>query len=539
MRSTFRQGIARKQPVAFQRAGSFVNLVVSNDPTIIILAHGEVSYMYEETRTVVNAWGPLPGSGPYYLYWDLDDRGIISRGFTTIAPLYTSGAPAAPAPEQHWFDTTTSEMKVWDGTKWRKRIRVFGAVVNGATITEYTGAAYAGPEESIEVGTVVFDRFNKAIRNSDGTFLTTVDELRLVGYQSFRARFSTVILELKATENMAAYSVVSVLPNQCMKLCRSTDVSSRAGGIVIENVFTDERLTVVSAGLVRSTAWSWPSTAINRPIFCGETGELVLAPPQTGIRQQVGFVYDTDAIFVDIKAPLILDTFIPTPPPPLPGTEPIANFTAAPVSGAAPLAVTFTSTSQGEPTSYEWDFTGSGTIDSTAASATYTYGTPGTYSVRLKVTNAFGTSTIVKPALITAEGPVLPSGNVNLEASIAAPIQSLISQLVEVTLSVKNDGAATATRIVRTVVIPDVNGAPIVASGLPAGSSVSRASGQTLITLPIIGAMISGSTVPVKFIVQMPAAAGNVRVIGTASSQQGDVTVGDNTAEAIIQVRAI
>lgn len=538
MRSTFRQGIARKQPVAFQRSGSFVNLVVSNDPTIIILAHGSVSYMYEETRTVTNAWGPFPSGGPYYLYWDLDDRGIISRGFSTLAPLYTSGEPAAAAPDQHWFDTTTFEMKVWDGTRWRKRIRVFGAVINGATITEYTGAAYLAPETSIEVGTVVFDRFNKAIRNSDGTFLTTVDELRLVGYQSFRARFSTIVLELKAVENMAAYSVVSVLPNQCMRLCRSTNTSSRAGGIVVEGVFTDERLTVVSDGLIRSTTFSWPEAAINRPVFCGETGEITLVPPQAGVRQQIGFVYDTDAIYVDIKAPLILDTFLPTPLPPLPGTEPVANFTAAPVSGSTPLSVTFTSTSQGEPTTYAWDFTGDDTIDSTLPSASYTYGVPGTYSVRLTVTNAFGTSTITKPALITAEGPVLPEGNVNLEATVTAPYQTLVSQMVQVTLSVKNDGAATATQIIRTVVLPDMNGEAVTPFGLPAGSTVVRGVGQNVVTLPVIGAMISGSTVPVTFIVQAPAATGNMRVIGTVSSQQGDVTVGDNTAEAIIQVRA-
>ncbi|MDQ3871412.1 MAG: DNRLRE domain-containing protein, partial [Chloroflexota bacterium] len=63
-------------------------------------------------------------------------------------------------------------------------------------------------------------------------------------------------------------------------------------------------------------------------------------------------------------------------PPPL-----AADFSASPTSGPAPLAVRFTDTSTGSPTSWSWDFDDDGTIDSTSQNPTFTYDSPGTYSV--------------------------------------------------------------------------------------------------------------------------------------------------------------
>jgi PKD repeat protein len=55
--------------------------------------------------------------------------------------------------------------------------------------------------------------------------------------------------------------------------------------------------------------------------------------------------------------------------------------------------VQFTDTSAGTPTSWQWDFTNDGVIDSTAQNPAFTYPGPGSYNCRLVVTNAFSTDT--------------------------------------------------------------------------------------------------------------------------------------------------
>jgi hypothetical protein len=72
---------------------------------------------------------------------------------------------------------------------------------------------------------------------------------------------------------------------------------------------------------------------------------------------------------------------------PLPGGGPLrptASFTASPTGGTAPLTVNFTDTSSGGPTSWAWDFENDGTVDSNAQNPTFTYMSPGSYTVKLE-----------------------------------------------------------------------------------------------------------------------------------------------------------
>jgi len=99
------------------------------------------------------------------------------------------------------------------------------------------------------------------------------------------------------------------------------------------------------------------------------------------------------------------------PPPPPPGTPPVANFTASPTSGTAPLNVAFSDTSTGFPTQWEWDFQNDGFVDSIAQNPQFQYTTAGTYSVKLTVRNAaLASDDEVKTNLIsvTAGGPPPP-----------------------------------------------------------------------------------------------------------------------------------
>jgi parallel beta-helix repeat protein len=78
---------------------------------------------------------------------------------------------------------------------------------------------------------------------------------------------------------------------------------------------------------------------------------------------------------------------------------PVANFSGTPVSGTAPLAVSFTDTSTGNITSWSWDFGDTGT--STLQNPSHTYTSAGTYTVSLTVTGPGGSDTKTATNYIT------------------------------------------------------------------------------------------------------------------------------------------
>ena len=77
---------------------------------------------------------------------------------------------------------------------------------------------------------------------------------------------------------------------------------------------------------------------------------------------------------------------------------PVANFWGSPVSGKAPLNVTFVDNTTGSPTAWNWSF-GDG-ASSTTKSPKHTYSAAGNYTVKLTASNAAGSSTKTKSSYI-------------------------------------------------------------------------------------------------------------------------------------------
>jgi PKD repeat protein len=75
---------------------------------------------------------------------------------------------------------------------------------------------------------------------------------------------------------------------------------------------------------------------------------------------------------------------------------PVANFSATPTNGVAPLQVTFTDTSSGLLTNRFWDFGDGTTTNTTLTAVSHLYATPGTNTVTLQVTGPFGTNAAVR-----------------------------------------------------------------------------------------------------------------------------------------------
>ena len=102
---------------------------------------------------------------------------------------------------------------------------------------------------------------------------------------------------------------------------------------------------------------------------------------------------------------------------------PVADFSATPTSGAAPLSVQFTDASTGTVTSRSWDFGDGGT--STEQNPSHTYSSAGTYTVSLTATGPLGNDTKTRTSYITASSQPVAAPTADFSAtptSGAAPL---------------------------------------------------------------------------------------------------------------------
>ena len=509
---------------------------------MIVFSHREANYIVEELKTVLNAWGPINNTQTTYLFWDINLlTGAITRGATLFPPMYTGTPASSPTVDQHWYDTTENVMRVWNGSKWIEKIRVFaGYITSAAIIHPYRVGSQAGIIGDFDGGNIILDSYNKPLRQSDGTFVTSSTDLIISNNSAKKVKFETEVLNGMAAEPIPKFTFVQMRAGRQIVTGRSTDYMSRVAGIVTEDLYLNEVGYVIPDGLVRNEQWNFSSDQVNRPIFCGPNGQVTTTPPQTGVCQICGYVYDKDAIYVNIMAPIVLDDIYSNLPAILPAAplNPVADFFSTTTTGNAPFTTTFTSTSLGSPTTLEWDFTNDGIVDATGLTATYVFQTVGTYNVRLRATNAFGHDDEIKVGyVVTTPAPGL-IGFTNLGIKLGGPAQVSRNGIFQISVIVSNDGRLNATNVARQIVIPDLKGDQILISALPPGATSYRDGTRLIIDLPVIATLPSGSTYgPIMFSVTAPSKSGKLTVAAFITSPEIDVTVGDNNASIELQVK--
>jgi PKD repeat protein len=125
-------------------------------------------------------------------------------------------------------------------------------------------------------------------------------------------------------------------------------------------------------------------------------------------KQNVNSTTDLALLAVNAQTSYYWHAFQPItpagPPPP-----PVADFTATPVSGTAPLSVSFTDLSTGSPATWSWNF-GDGST-STQQDPAHIYASAGSYTVTLNVTNAAGSDTKTRIDYISASQPPAPTAD--------------------------------------------------------------------------------------------------------------------------------
>jgi PKD repeat protein len=94
------------------------------------------------------------------------------------------------------------------------------------------------------------------------------------------------------------------------------------------------------------------------------------------------------------------------------GQPPVADFTASATTIEEGDSVTFTDQSTNSPDTWDWTFTGGTPGTSTQQNPIVTYNTPGTYTVTLIDTNAYGSDTETKVDYITVLAQTCP-GTIN------------------------------------------------------------------------------------------------------------------------------
>ncbi|MFW5691574.1 MAG: PKD domain-containing protein, partial [Chloroflexota bacterium] len=135
----------------------------------------------------------------------------------------------------------------------------------------------------------------------------------------------------------------------------------------------------LSEGYITAYAWDFDgdgvtdSTAETPPPYTfTEPGEYAITLTVSG----PGGTSDPEVMYVVVES---LDA-------------PQAMFSVNPSFGYAPLTVNFEDLSDGEITSYAWDFNGDGVTDSTARNPQHTFNQPGEHEITLRVTGPGGTS---------------------------------------------------------------------------------------------------------------------------------------------------
>jgi hypothetical protein len=332
MRINFRQGIVRHQtslsgPQWIQKtslSGNSIDINAQTEPVIITFAHYGANYIFEESRSVVGAWGtgphgstnaPLTALGvTQYLYWDVDlATGALTRGWTLLNPVIAAAEPPNPANDQHWFDMTNTRMRVFrqpgsSPGSWQDKVRLFAAVYDqSAVLAPYPLGSQVGLTSTNlqwNCGNLILGTNNKPLKQSDGTFVTTDSDLIIHQTSGQNVRFDMALVFAQASEEIPKYFLVSFQPDRRIGLASSDNIFSFVSGIVVEDLHQEEVGQVITNGVVRNEQWNWTPGQINRPLFCGPTGELRLSPPLVGYVQQVGYVYDQDSIYMNLYPPV-------------------------------------------------------------------------------------------------------------------------------------------------------------------------------------------------------------------------------------------
>lgn len=262
-----------------QTAGVIIR--TTNVPTVFTAAHGKKDYTITlSDDTVVYPRSEFGKIVDTWFYIDINTTtGAQQFGRTDLDPTFGVTPPASPAHDQHWFDTRTTTMKVFNAAlgRWQEAIRVFIGkyTPTGVYPVDFgTQVGISGPR--VKSGAIAYDGLGKALRDSDG-FVTTEDIVFIDGAATHALRLESNVTTAQAAMNIAAYHVVRYTNDGLVIPAEYSDVNEAVLGISVNGAIRGEPVGIVLAGKVHNPAWDWGRA--NVTLWVSEHGELVTADP--------------------------------------------------------------------------------------------------------------------------------------------------------------------------------------------------------------------------------------------------------------------
>lgn len=318
MKVSFRQGIIRYQRDVSGLAtflkkndlGSTIDLVTINEPLTVTFAYKKANYLHEEAMTVPRAWTGFSVSFSYWLYIDIDlVTARRSFGSTLVQPAFGLTPPKNLVVDQHWFDVGLMTMKVWNGTAWIERARVFvGAYANGSVLSASQLGSQVGVNTSNEAGFILYGADGMPVRQNQDRksfeFATTSTIFNTVTAKAINVSLDAIASPVKAAEPIPAYRLVSRdssnLSVPGVVLADSTIRGRYAVGIVQEDFGAGSTGIITQHGYVTNEQWNWTQLP-GTPLYLDAGGKMTTNPTQQNFMQRVGDIVTANTVRIDIQ----------------------------------------------------------------------------------------------------------------------------------------------------------------------------------------------------------------------------------------------
>lgn len=314
MKLPFRQGIVKytednnKFPIYLDadKRDNYVNLQVEkySERVLLNFAYLDSNYLFEEIKSVYQAWGPFSADVKYWLYWDLNKlNGDRTFGSTIHEPIISYDEPLHPQIDQHWFDLSSTCMKVFDGNSWVKNIRLFACTYQNGTIIAYPLLSQVSIFTECEAGFIIFDDLNSPSQKAtvDGSYKFLTSDSNFANSKSVT---TTVSLNQIITHGISAtflpkYSLVSYNSNGQLQLASYDDeYKSIAVGITTQDVNEGESFYYKQTTYINYDTMYWVETP-STPLYLGLNGRFSSHPPPFGFIQKVGTILSTTEAYID------------------------------------------------------------------------------------------------------------------------------------------------------------------------------------------------------------------------------------------------
>lgn len=315
----FRQGIiqAGQSPLFLSFNGSTgnVDLIASQlSPVFLDFANGADDYLFQELNNVPSAWSGLPSIDTVYLYWDINIKTAVRTfGFTTLPPIVSPTAPLTPATGQMWYNTTNFSQNFYGFGSWNPVLRVFAGTFTNGTIVANPLGTQIGIITPTLSGYILFDENNNPIKKYQtfnlGSFITTESPLASQFSQIQNYRLESIIDTATVSGDIAQWQAICYVSPGTIGIATSNVVLPPYGsgtpaiGIAPQNMPNGTVQSFLQEGYISDPSFNFSPVGAN--VFINTSGFLTTSPPNGGTLQVMGYVVDSQTVFISPQPAII------------------------------------------------------------------------------------------------------------------------------------------------------------------------------------------------------------------------------------------